>query len=187
MSSHYWSWFGDGGIAANMTQRDWRGKIKKYLISIHFRLNVLNSSLPVSVCLVIGGATVAGLKAGPESSKKKSEIQTFFLHFFLQVHKGIKNDATLTFLDTFTDTIRLLEEVVVVALATTIQEVFAFSCVLVVVPAWEGALTWSHDRSHSTGICGGGGGEATSYCFNLIESDQITHDFSINWIILTLV
>lgn len=58
----------------------------------------------------------------------------------------------LTFLDTFTDTIGLLEEVVVVALATAIQEVFAFSCVLVVVPAWERAFTRSHDRSHSTGI-----------------------------------
>lgn len=71
MSSHDWRCFGDGGIAANMTLRDWRGKDKKYLISIHFCLNFLNFSLPVSVCLVIGGATVAGLKAGPETVPKK--------------------------------------------------------------------------------------------------------------------
>lgn len=81
---------------------------------------------------------------------------------------------SLTFLDTFTDTIGLLEEVVVVALATAIQEVFASSCGLVVVPAWEGALTGSHERSHSTGICGGG--EATGDCR---ESDQTTQDLSI--------
>lgn len=55
----------------------------------------------------------------------------------------------LTFLYTFTDTVRLLEEVVMVALATAIQEVFAFSHILVIVPAWEGALTGSHNRSHS--------------------------------------
>lgn len=77
-----------------------------------------------------------------------------------------------TFLDTFTDTIGLLEEVVVVALATAIQEVFASSCGLVVVPAWEGALTGSHERSHSAGICGGGG-EATTEM-----SEQNTQDFS---------
>lgn len=61
----------------------------------------------------------------------------------------------LAFLDTITDAIGLLEEVIVVALATAVQEVFAFSCVLVVVPAWEGALTRSHHWGHSTGICGG--------------------------------
>lgn len=60
---------------------------------------------------------------------------------------------TLTFLDTITDAIGLLEEVIVVALATAVQEVFAFSCVLVVVPAWERALTGPHDWGHSTGIC----------------------------------
>lgn len=42
-----------------------------------------------------------------------------------------------------------------IALATAVQEVFAFSRVLVVVPAWEGALTRSHNWGHSTGICGG--------------------------------
>lgn len=69
----------------------------------------------------------------------------------------------ITFLDAFTDAIGLLEEVVVVALATAVQEVFASPCVLVVVPAWEGALAGSHQRSHSTGVCGGG--EAPGYCF----------------------
>lgn len=67
--------------------------------------------------------------------------------------------TTLTFLDAITDTIGLLEEVVVVALATSVQEVFAFSCILVVVPAWESALTRSHNWGRSTGICEG---EATS-------------------------
>lgn len=38
MSSRYWNWFGDGGIAANVTLRDLRGKFKNYLISIHFRM-----------------------------------------------------------------------------------------------------------------------------------------------------
>lgn len=77
MSSHYWSWFGDGSIAANVTLRDWRAKVKKYFIQIH----VFNESLPVSVCLVVGGATVAGLKAGPERVKKKKS-QTFFFGLF---------------------------------------------------------------------------------------------------------
>lgn len=81
---------------------------------------------------------------------------------FFKSTNGLKHEMSLTFLDTFTDTIGLLEEVVVVALATAIQEVFASSCALVVVPAWEGALTGSHERSHSTGICGGG--EATGDC-----------------------
>lgn len=77
MSSHYCSWFGDGSIAANVTLRDWRAKVKKYLIQI----NVFNESLPVSVCLVVEGATVAGLKAGPErASNKKSDI--IFCLFF---------------------------------------------------------------------------------------------------------
>lgn len=75
MSSHYWSWFGDGNITANVTLRDWRAKVKKYLIQI----NVFHESLPVSVCLVVGGATVAGLKAGPERVKKKKKVQLFFL------------------------------------------------------------------------------------------------------------
>lgn len=66
----------------------------------------------------------------------------------------------LTFLDAITDAIGFLEEVIVVALATAVQEVFAFSCVLVIVPAWERALTRSHNWGHSTGICGGA--EATS-------------------------
>lgn len=42
-----------------------------------------------------------------------------------------------------------------VALATAVQKALAFSCVLVVVPAGEGALARPHDRSHSAGICGG--------------------------------
>lgn len=59
----------------------------------------------------------------------------------------------LTFLYTFTDAVRFLEEVVMVALATAIQEVFAFSCILVVVPAWEGAFTGSDHWSCSTRVC----------------------------------
>ena len=59
----------------------------------------------------------------------------------------------LTFLYAFTDTVRFLEEVVMVSLATAIQEVFAFSRILVVVPAWEGAFTGSDDWSCSTWIC----------------------------------
>lgn len=58
----------------------------------------------------------------------------------------------LTFLYTFTDTVRFLEEVVMVALAPAIQEVFAFSRVLVIVPAWEGAFTGSYNWSCSTWI-----------------------------------
>lgn len=58
----------------------------------------------------------------------------------------------LTFLYTFTNTVRLLKEVVIVALTTAIQEVFAFSCILVIVPAGEGALTGSHNWSHSTWV-----------------------------------
>lgn len=53
---------------------------------------------------------------------------------------------------TFTDTVRFLEEVVMVALATAIQEVFAFSRILVIVPAWEGAFTGSYNWSCSTWI-----------------------------------
>lgn len=58
----------------------------------------------------------------------------------------------LTFLYAFTDAIRLLEEVVMVSLTTAVQEVFAFSCILVIVPAWEGAFTGSHNWSCSTWI-----------------------------------
>lgn len=71
--------------------------------------------------------------------------------------KGIKTSLTmmLTFLDAVADAIGLLEEVVVVALATAVQEVFAFSRVLVVVPARERALTGPHHRGQSAGVCGG--------------------------------
>ncbi len=55
-------------------------------------------------------------------------------------------------MDTFTDTVRFLEEVVMVALATAIQEVFTFSCILVIVPAWEGAFTGSDDWRCSTWV-----------------------------------
>lgn len=40
-----------------------------------------------------------------------------------------------------------------VALAASVQEVFAFSGVLVVVPAWEGSFTGSYDWSCCTWIC----------------------------------
>lgn len=72
MSSQGWSWFGD---AAHVALRDWRRTVPKYLISIHFCLTFFHFSLPVSVCLVIGGATVAGLKAGPETGLKKIKIK----------------------------------------------------------------------------------------------------------------
>lgn len=36
VTPHYWDWFRDGGLAANM--RDLRRKFKKCLISFHFRL-----------------------------------------------------------------------------------------------------------------------------------------------------
>lgn len=62
------------------------------------------------------------------------------------------NKLVLTFLYTFTDTVRFLEEVVVVALATPIQEVFALAGVLIIVPAWKGAFTGSYDWSCSAWI-----------------------------------
>lgn len=62
------------------------------------------------------------------------------------------NKLILTFLYTFTDTVRFLEEVVVVALATPVQEVFALACVLIIVPAWKCAFTGSYHRSRSTWI-----------------------------------
>lgn len=81
--------------------------------------------------------------------------------------------TTLTFLDTFTDAIRLLEEVVVVALATSVQEVFACSCFLVVEPAREGSLTGADDRSHGAGVCGGGW-----LTFNLVRLATKSHHLS---------
>lgn len=58
----------------------------------------------------------------------------------------------LTFLYTFADAVRFLEEIVMVALATAVQEVFAFSPIVVVVPAWKGAFTGSDNWSCSTWI-----------------------------------
>lgn len=49
-----------------------------------------------------------------------------------------------------------------VALATAIQEVLAFSRTLVVVPAWEGAFTGSDNWSCSTRIYRGRGTQTTS-------------------------
>lgn len=69
---------------------------------------------------------------------------------WFEKHK--KKRHLLTFLYTFTDTVRFLEEVVMVALATTVQEVFACSCFLVKVPAWERGLARSYDWSCSTWI-----------------------------------
>lgn len=56
------------------------------------------------------------------------------------------------FLYTFADAVRFLEEIVMVALATAVQEVFAFSPIVVVVPAWKGAFTGSDNWSCSTWI-----------------------------------
>lgn len=55
-------------------------------------------------------------------------------------------------MNTFADAVGLLEEVVVVALAASIEKVFAFSSLLVVVPAWEGSLTGSNNWSRSTWV-----------------------------------
>lgn len=59
----------------------------------------------------------------------------------------------LTFLNTFNDAVGFLEEVVMVALATAVEEVLAFSCVPVVVPAREGAFTRSYNWSCRARIC----------------------------------
>lgn len=64
--------------------------------------------------------------------------------------KGHKHE--LTFLNTFADTVGFLEEVVVIALATAVQKVFALSRCLVIIPTWKGAFTRSYDRSSSTRI-----------------------------------
>lgn len=104
-------------------------------------------NIPISVCLVTGGATLAGLKAGPKRC-------SYIIKSVLLQNKSIKMNVrwALTFLYAFTDTVRLLEEVVVVSLAASIQEVFALSHILVVVPPWEGAFTGSHNWSSSTWV-----------------------------------
>lgn len=59
---------------------------------------------------------------------------------------------SLTFSYTFTDAVGLLQEVVVVALAAAVQEVFALARALVVVPARERPFTGSDDRRRSAGV-----------------------------------
>lgn len=60
--------------------------------------------------------------------------------------------SCFTFLYAFVDTVTLLEEVVVVSLATAIEEVFALPSLPVIVPAWEGTLAGPDDRGCSAGF-----------------------------------
>lgn len=79
MSSHFWKWFGAEDVTLCLTLGDFRGSFKKrtnkteiwkhstfqhYFPGMPFKFYW--NALPISVCLVIGGVTVAGLKAGPK-------------------------------------------------------------------------------------------------------------------------
>ncbi len=91
------------------------------------------------------------LKDVSRNSKKYCNFMLLQLQNLVK-KKERDQEQILTFLYTFTDTVRFLEEVVMVALATTIQEVLALTRVLVIIPAREGAFTGSYDWSCSTWI-----------------------------------
>lgn len=76
MPSHCWKWFGDGAVTLHLALGDFRSSFNKNTKTAQFRNHspvseapppqLLKIYLPISVCLVTAGATVAGLKTGPE-------------------------------------------------------------------------------------------------------------------------
>ena len=110
----------------------------------------------------VGVGTVVGFTMGPgKVSLFQVQIHTAHRNStykriaqILKTYQIYQVTGRLTLLYAFVDTVTLLEKVVMVSLATAVEEVFALPCLSVIVPAWEGTFAGPDDRGGSAGIWG---------------------------------